>query len=368
MDHGVPAAGLRALGWSAAWERSFASFVSPLEPGRVLAGARDQLRVGTARGEEAALVPGRLLYLAGSPVELPCAGDWLVLRRVGGAGDAAQPLLVEAVLPRRGVFVRRAAGRRTEGQALAANVDRALLVSALDGDWSPRRLERWLALAREAGAAPVVVLTKADLCVAGGRDPAAVVGAAAALAAGAPVHAVDALGGGGVEALAPYLQPGSTLVLLGSSGVGKSTLANRLAGRAVATTRVVAGDGRGTHTTTWRELLALPGGALLIDTPGLREVGLWLGEEAVGSLFPEIEALARGCRFRDCSHDREPGCAVREAVATGRLDAGRLASLRQLTAERAALWARTDERAAREAKRRVKALHRAAKKHNPRQL
>ena len=235
---------LVALGWSAAWERSFVSFLTSesiageaVEPGRVLAGARDQLRVGTMHGEEEALVPGRLLYRAESPAELPCTGDWLVLRRLGGIPATAaaggrvvvppQPLLVEAVLPRRSAFVRRAAGRRSEPQALAANVDLALLVAALDGDWNPRRLERWLALAREAGVPPVVVLTKADL----GGDPAPVVAAAAAIATPAPVHAVDALGGAGVDALQRYLDPGATLVLLGSSGVGKSTLANRLAGR-----------------------------------------------------------------------------------------------------------------------------------------
>jgi ribosome biogenesis GTPase len=349
---------LVALGWSAAWKASFAAFAAAgLEPARVLAGSRDQLRVATAAGEEEALVPGRLLYHAGSPADLPCVGDWLAVRR-------NPPLLVEAVLPRRSVFVRRAAGRRSEPQALAANVDVALLVSALDEDWSPRRLERWLALAREAGVPPVLVLTKLDLCA----DPGPVVAAAAALAAPAPVHALDALGGAGVDALRPHLRRGQTLVLLGSSGVGKSTLANRLAGRSLAGTAAVAEDGRGRHTTTRRELLPLPGGALLLDTPGLREVGLWLGDEELGDLFPEIETLARSCRFRDCTHEREPGCAVRAAVEAGELDAARLRSLHQLAAERAALRRRTDEGAAREERRRWRAIARAAKKHQPRKL
>lgn len=349
---------LVALGWSAAWEAAFAPFVAEhVEPARVLAGSRDQLRAATARGEEEALVPGRVLYRAESPAELPCVGDWLAVRR-------SQPLLVEAVLPRTSVFVRRAAGRRSEPQALAANVDVTLLVSALDEDWSPRRLERWLALAREAGVPPVVVLTKADLC----PDPAPVVATASALAAPAPVYALDALGGAGVDALRPHLRRGSTLVLLGSSGVGKSTLANRLAGRPLAATSAVAEDGRGRHTTTRRELLPLPGGALLLDTPGLREVGLWLGDGELGGLFPEIEALAGGCRFRDCTHEREPGCAVRAAVDAGELDAARLASFRQLAAEQAALRRRVDEGAAREERRRWRAIHRAAKKHQPRKL
>ena len=358
MDDSRSRMPLVALGWGAAWEASFAPFVSEgLEPARVLAGSRDQLRLATARGEEEALVPGRLLYRAESPAELPCVGDWLAVRRM-------EPLLVEAVLPRRSVFVRRAAGRRSEPQALAANVDVALLVSALDEDWSPRRLERWLALAREAGVPPIVVLTKADLCA----DPSPVVAAASALVAPAPVYALDGLGGAGVEALRPHLQPGATLVLLGSSGVGKSTLANRLAGRPLAPTSAVAGDGRGRHTTTRRELLPLPGGSLLLDTPGLREVGLWLGDEGLGGLFPEIEALAGGCRFRDCTHEREPGCAVRAAVESGELDAARLASFQQLAAERDALRRRVDEGAAREERRRWRAIHRAAKKHQPRKL
>ncbi len=369
---GSPCPPLVALGWSATREAAFVSFVDSivpldprrrgLEPGRVIGGAGEQLRVGTGRGEEEALVPGRLLYRASSPLDLPCVGDWLALRRLDVAGG--QPLLVEAVLPRGGAFVRRAAGRRSEPQALAANVDLALLVSALDGNWNARRLERWLALASDAAVPVVVVLTKVDLCA----DARPVVAAAATLAALAPVHAVDALAGAGVEALEAYLQPAATLVLLGSSGVGKSTLANRLAGREVAATGAVAGDGRGRHTTTRRELLSLPSGALLLDTPGLREVGLWLGEEALDAVFPEIEALARRCRYRDCRHGDEPGCAVRAAVAAGALDPARLASLRQLVAERDALRVRTDAHAARAETQRVRALHRAGRKHKPRQL
>ncbi|HXT21111.1 MAG TPA: ribosome small subunit-dependent GTPase A [Thermoanaerobaculia bacterium] len=372
MQHLSSTAPLQALGWSALWQASFDSFLSALgshtlslEPGRVLAGSRDALRVGTARGEEEALVPGRLLYRAESPAELPCVGDWLALRRLDEAAGE-QPLLVEAVLPRKSVFVRRAAGRRSEPQALAANVDLALLVAGLDEPWKPRRLERWLALTREAGVPAVVVLTKLDLCVE--DDAAAVIAAASALAAPAPVHAVDALGGAGVERLRPHLRAGETVVLLGISGAGKSTLANQLAGRPLAATGALADDGRGRHTTTRRELLPLPGGALLLDTPGLREVGLWLGDDDLAGTFPEIDALAQSCRFRDCTHESEPDCAVREAVAAGSLDADRLASFRQLTAEREALRRRTDEGAARRAKQQVKALHRAANKHKPRQL
>ena len=352
---------LDPLGWDDGWREEFVPFAAAgLEPGRVLAADREGLRVGTAAGEEVALVPGRLLHQAAGPADLPCTGDWLALRRTA----PGEPLLVEAVVPRRGVLLRRAAGRRTEAQALAANVDVALLVSALTGDFNPRRLERWLALARDAGAAPVVVLTKEDLV----GDSGPFVEEAVAIAAPAPVLALDALGGAGVEELAPFLVPATTLVLLGSSGVGKSTLLNRLAGRELAATAAIAADGRGRHTTTRRELVALPGGALLLDTPGLREVGVWLGEEAIESLFPEIEALSPQCRFRDCTHADEPGCAVREAVGRGEVDAGRLDSLRRLAVEQEALRRRTDEGAAREERRRWRAIHRANKKHRPRQL
>ena len=369
MDDSISAAPLRALGWNERWQAFFASYLAAsdsttCEPGRVLAGTRDQLRVGTAHGEEEALVPGRLLYRAESPAELPCVGDWLALRRLDAAGE--QPLLVEAVLPRASAFIRRAAGRRSEPQALAANVDVALLVAGLDEAWNPRRLERWLALTREAGVPAVVVLTKLDLCAE--SDAAAVLTAATALADDSPVHAVDALNGAGFDALRTYLRAGETLVLLGISGAGKSTLANQLAGRPIAATGGLADDGRGRHTTTRRELLPLPGGALLLDTPGLREVGLWLGDDDLASTFPEIDELAQSCRFRDCTHESEPGCAVRAAVDAGSVDAGRLAGFQQLAAERDALRRRTDAQAAREAKQQVKALHRAANKHKPRWL
>lgn len=352
---------LAAFGWSETLAAAFAPFAAAgLVPGRAIGADREQLRVVTAAGDASALVPGRLLHAAGSAADLPCVGDWLALRPLA----PGEPLLVEAVLPRRSLFLRRAAGRRTAAQALAANVDTAFLVMALDDDFSPRRLDRWLALVRQAGAAAVVVLNKADVA-----GPALAAGHRAAVAAAVPdvpVAVASAADGSGVAALSPWLAPGSTVALLGSSGVGKSTLANRLAGREVAATSELAGDGRGRHTTTRRELLALPGGALLLDTPGLREVGLWLGEGALVELFPEIAALGADCRFRDCTHGEEPGCAVTAAVAAGELPADRLASLRRLEAERRALLRRTDEQTAHNSKRRWRAIHKAHRKHRPR--
>ena len=354
---------LESFGWTVELANAFApAAAAGLLPGRVISAAREQLRVATAAGEAVALVPGRLLHAAESAADLPCVGDWVALRPVA----PGEPLLVEAVLPRRSLFLRRAAGRRTAAQALAANVDTAFLVMALDDDFNPRRLDRWLALVQQAGAAPVVVLNKADLA---GAEAAA--GQAARLAAtlrDVPVTAASAATGAGLEGLRPWLLAGRTVALLGSSGVGKSTLLNALAGEPVAATSAIAADGRGRHTTTRRELLALPGGALLLDTPGLREVGLWLGDGPLVDLFPEIDELAAACRFRDCTHREEPGCAVTAAVAAGELAADRLASLRRLEGERQALVRRTDQQAAHNTKRRWRAIHKAQKKHRPREM
>jgi ribosome biogenesis GTPase len=260
------------------------------------------------------------------------------------------------VVPRRNRLARKAAGDAARPQVLAANVDVLFIVMALDGDVNVRRLERYTALAWESEARPLVVLTKSDACA----DVPARVGEASAAAPGAAVVAVSAVTGAGLEALAPHLAPGRTLALVGMSGVGKSTLVNRLLGEARQDVRAVRdGDGRGRHTTTRRDLLLLPSGALLVDTPGMREIALWDG--AGDSAFPDVMSLAAACRYRDCAHDAEPGCAVRAAVAEGRLDPGRLASFTKLGKEEKWLSLRQDEGLARAERERWKGLTRGAK-------
>jgi ribosome biogenesis GTPase len=276
----------------------------------------------------------------------PVVGDWVAARPVA-AGQA----IVEAVLPRHSLFARRAPGSRHERQAIAANIDLAFLVCGLDGDFNPRRLERYRALTAESGAQAIVILNKTD-CAA--DLPAAV--RTAQETAGVPVVPLSARES--VEPLRPLLREGQTVVLLGSSGVGKSTIANGLLGEdRLRTAAVRPSDSRGRHTTTHRELFVLPGGGILIDTPGMREVQLWASEEAVESAFAEIGAMAAACRFRDCSHTGEAGCAVAGAV-----DAARLSSYRKLVAEARYHAATDDPLAAAERKRHWKSLHKAARR------
>jgi len=349
----VSDATLAALGFRDQDRERFAPLAAEgLEPARVVAAHTRYLRVASAAGEELAEVAGSLKHQARGPEELPAVGDWVALRPRAGDGRA----VIQAVLPRRTAFVRRAAGVRTLAQVLAANVDTVFLVMGLDGDFNPRRLERALVLAWESGATPVVLLNKTDLA----EDLDGRRAEIERVALGVPVCAIAAKHGEGLEALAPWLAPGHTVVLLGSSGVGKSTLVNRLLGRDKQKTREVREDDqRGRHTTTHRELIALPGGALLLDTPGLRELQLWSTAEGIEAAFEDVQTLAAGCRFRDCGHEREPGCAVRDAAAHGRLDPARLASYHKLQAERRALEIREDPLKQKAERGRWKAIHKS---------
>ena len=247
---------------------------------------------------------------------------------------------------------------QTEAQVLAANLDTVFVVSGLDGDLNPRRFERYLTLAWESGATPALVLTKADLC----EDVPPALLEVEQVALGVSVHVVSNVTGEGLDELAPYLMPARTIALLGSSGVGKSTLANRLLGQELQATKAIADDGRGRHTTTSRQLIRLPGGALLVDTPGLREIQLWDADEGIQEAFADVDELAADCRFNDCAHMREPGCAVQAAIDEGRLPRERLQSYRALQRELKRLALKQDARLRSEERKKWVAFARSRRK------
>ncbi|MBD3240803.1 MAG: ribosome small subunit-dependent GTPase A [Chitinivibrionales bacterium] len=291
----------------------------------------------SALGELWAQPSGRFLHRVDTRDQLPAVGDWVAVEPV----EREQAGIIHAVLPRRSSFSRAAVGGRTEKQVLAANVDTCFLVSGLGADFNPRRIERYLSAAWDSGAMPVVLLNKADTV----DDPAAFVDQAEAVAPGVPVVALSAVTGAGFDGLGQWTGPGRTVVFLGSSGVGKSTIANRLLGEeTLATGDTRAQDGRGRHTTTHRELLPLPGGGVVIDTPGLRELQAWYDNDSVSGAFADIAELAGYCRFGDCTHRSEPGCAVRGAVANGALDEHRLANYFRMQREERYLEVRRDDR------------------------
>ncbi len=321
---------LDALGWDAERASAFEQLQDDnLFPARVAAQHRGEFVLFAEQGELRARAAGRLFYDHDVGGQLPAVGDWV---------GVTPPATIAAILPRRSAFIRKNAGKDSTEQVLAANVDAAFLLAGLDDDFSLRRLERYVTTAWESGAQPIVVLTKADLSA----DVDAAVLEVETVAIGVPVHPVSNVTGDGLAALDVYLQPGRTVVLLGSSGVGKSTLLNRLAGTEVMLTREVAADGTGRHTTTHRELFRLPGGGLVIDTPGLRELQFWEGD--LSAAFEDIEAWALECKFRNCAHMREPDCAVLAAVDSGALELDRLRSWRKLQRELEAIAARTDRR------------------------
>lgn len=323
---------LEILGWNRRFHTLYATFDrGDHAPGRIVRVDRGTVTAETEAGPVTAVVSGSLD--PSGEAGPPAVGDWVALDMT------ADTVVVRAVLPRAGALVRRQPGAATREQAVAANVDLVFVVESVERGPNPRRIERAVALAWEGGATPVVVLTKVDLV----DDVGAVVDRATHGAAFIDIVAVSAVRGVGIDRLRARLEPGITAVMLGPSGVGKSTLANRLLGEPrLAVSPVRSGDAKGRHTTTHRELVALPGGGCLIDTPGVRELGLWLDAEAVGSAFPEIEAAAEGCRFRDCRHLTEPGCAVRAAVESGSIDAARLASYHRLRREAERLEERLD--------------------------
>lgn len=332
---------LADLGWTDACAAAFAPLAAPgREPARVTLQLKGFWEVTTPSAARLAECSGRFLNATTAATDMPVVGDWVVIEPLPGRDDRA---LIHAVLPRRTRFSRRAAGERNQEQVVAANVDVVFLVSALDAAFSLRRIERYLAAARASGADPVVVLNKADLV----RDAEERREEAAAVAGSVPVVLTRALRRGGTRALGPWLRPRTTVAFLGSSGVGKSTLINDLLGdERLATQEVRAVDGKGRHTTTLRELVVAPGGVLVIDTPGMRELQPWQADEAVADVFADLRALTLRCRFTDCTHRTEPGCAVRAAAEAGALDAVRWRSYERLRREAVAEEARVADRRA----------------------
>jgi ribosome biogenesis GTPase len=341
---------LAALGWTDELEAAFTTYAARgFEPARVVAEHRGGYFVRGARGDRLAQARGRLRddEIWGG---MPAVGDWVAVCDAPGDGAA-----IETVLPRRTKVSRKTPWLKSEEHILVSNVDSVFLVAGLDGDFNPRRLERYLTAAWDSGADPVVVLTKLDLL-----DDASKLVEAGAIAIGVPVLAVSNVTGEGIDEVRALLRPASTFVLLGSSGAGKSTLVNRLAGRMLMPIGDLRRDGRGRHTTRHRQLLVLPGGAILVDTPGLRELQIWEGD--VDSAFADVAELAGQCRFNDCAHSTEPDCAVQEALETGALDPARWASYLKLQRELRALEARRSSRVRRELKQRWRARARETRR------
>lgn len=318
---------LAELGWTEALARHFEPFAREgLVAARVAVEHRTKYGVYTERGEAEAALTGKARHEAVARRDRPAVGDWVVVAVSPSGGAGA----IHAVLPRASAFTRKVAGRQHEEQVVAANIDVAFLVTSLNAELNPRRLERYLTLAWKSGARPVVVLTKADLA----EDPAALVREVEAVAVGVAVLLTSAKTGLGIEELRGLLADHKTGTVLGSSGVGKSTLMNALVGwERQDTGKIREADDRGRHTTTRRELVRMPGGGLLIDTPGMRELQLSEAGDGLLSAFDDLAELARGCAFRDCGHGTEPDCAVRDALTAGRLSAERLESFHKLVRE-----------------------------------
>ena len=331
---------LDELGWDDALAAHFAPWreKSAVQPGRVAIEFNHNYRLYIDEGEIEAVAAGRLKHRAGSRADLPAVGDWVAVRKQSGEDRGS----IQAILPRRSTFSRHAAGSVTDEQVVAANADVVFLVMALDHDFSVRRLERYILLARESGASPVILLTKPDLA----DDVPGRVQEVAAVAGELPVRVLSPKLNEGLEQVRAYLGVGRTGALLGSSGVGKSTIINRLVGQDILKTRAVReADSKGRHTTIHRELIKLPAGGLIIDTPGMRELQLWDVSHAVRETFDDIEALALQCHFSDCRHRDEPRCAVKAAVEGGRVPTARHESYLKLQDELAHLATQQDERA-----------------------
>lgn len=351
---------LEWLGWNSFFSKNLSSpLPEELTVGRVAVEHKDTYILYTEFGELSAQVTGEMRHRSTERADLPAVGDWVIVSIRSEENRAT----IQEILPRKSKFSRKTAGGLTQEQIIATNVDTVFIVSGLDLDFNLRRIERYLLLVWDSGANPVIILNKADLCneVERRRDE------VEAVALGVPIVVLSAIENQGLDALIPYLGIGQTVALIGSSGVGKSTLTNQLSGQVIQEVQSVRkGDHRGRHTTTKRELIILPNGGLLMDTPGMREIQLWMGSEGLQETFADVKTLAQLCQFRNCQHEKEPGCAVQQALLDGTLDAQRFRNYKKLQQELDYISRKQDQKAYLAEKEKWKKIHKALRKNSKR--